>query len=197
MSVVPCFWVEPLPVVLRSLRRFRWSGTEPPCPLGWIHNAVVPLRDLPKLMESPGNHEPALHHSAAAGYPSPWPQACACGYVFTSEDQAQVNDDRYYAASAALGVAPTPSAERLLYQRGDGLPPGAMLRMGWLEPSYVGPDGMSLGVVLPSRILFPMDFPYGEERWTRTGVPPRIDLSPSINHIDHWHGYLRNGELVD
>ena len=32
--------------------------------------------------------------------------------------------------------------------------------------------------------------------WVVTGVPPNITLSPSINVIDIWHGWIRNGEIV-
>lgn len=37
----------------------------------------------------------------------------------------------------------------------------------------------------------------GEPMWTVTGTPPEITVTPSIRVIDVWHGWIRNGELVD
>ena len=34
------------------------------------------------------------------------------------------------------------------------------------------------------------------ERWTVTGTPPNMTLTPSINVVGIWHGFLTNGELV-
>jgi hypothetical protein len=37
--------------------------------------------------------------------------------------------------------------------------------------------------------------------WEVTGTPPKITVSPSIrlmtNDGDEWHGYIRDGELVE
>lgn len=39
------------------------------------------------------------------------------------------------------------------------------------------------------------DPPHGY--WTRTGVPPLVTVTPSINvNNDDWHGYLTNGVLT-
>lgn len=42
------------------------------------------------------------------------------------------------------------------------------------------------------------DPPYG--KWTRTGQPPDVTVSPSLNINEGtpgaWHGFLQNGELV-
>jgi hypothetical protein len=39
------------------------------------------------------------------------------------------------------------------------------------------------------------DPPYG--KWTRTGEPPNVTVTPSLN-INHeeWHGWLTNGQLL-
>jgi hypothetical protein len=33
--------------------------------------------------------------------------------------------------------------------------------------------------------------------WTVTGEPPRISVSPSINVVGHYHGFLQEGVLSD
>lgn len=33
--------------------------------------------------------------------------------------------------------------------------------------------------------------------WDVTGEPPNITVSPSINVVGDWHGWIRNGELVE
>lgn len=34
-------------------------------------------------------------------------------------------------------------------------------------------------------------------QWTRTGEPPRVTATPSINHVGQYHGWLRDGVLTD
>lgn len=33
--------------------------------------------------------------------------------------------------------------------------------------------------------------------WIRMGDPPRITVSPSINEVGIWHGYIRDGMITD
>jgi hypothetical protein len=35
--------------------------------------------------------------------------------------------------------------------------------------------------------------PEGKSTWCWNGSTDAPDLSPSINHVDHWHGYLDHG----
>lgn len=35
------------------------------------------------------------------------------------------------------------------------------------------------------------------QAWKWDGNIERPTLTPSINHINHWHGYLTNGEFVE
>lgn len=56
-----------------------------------------------------------------------------------------------------------------------------------------------LGVMTPAGLVCldcpESDPPYG--KWTRTGVPPAVTVTPSLNvNREQWHGHLRNGELV-
>ena len=37
----------------------------------------------------------------------------------------------------------------------------------------------------------------GDPMWTVTGTPPAITVAPSIHVIGVWHGWIRNGELVE
>ncbi len=34
-------------------------------------------------------------------------------------------------------------------------------------------------------------------RWLVTGQPPNLTVTPSINVVGVWHGWIRNGELVE
>lgn len=58
-------------------------------------------------------------------------------------------------------------------------------------------------VALPNGALFCPDAPYscvgdnGVNGWTVTGTAPRITVSPSINLIGRYHGWLRAGVLSD
>ena len=205
---VECFWCEPLPLVQRSLRRYHSNDPAMPlpCPLlageGSYHNASVVIGDIEKPIVALGEYEHMPSRDEFLTDPR-WPTGCGCGtYTFTAADIWQVNDDRYYARSAAPGIAPAPDAEWWVYRCALGLPPGAMMRTWWLEPSFVGPDGMSIGVVLPlpSGMLWAIDFPPSDNadaRWSRTGVPPKITVSPSINHVGGgYHGFLQYGILT-
>lgn len=86
----------------------------------------------------------------------------------------------------------------------------------WFEPWYLQGDHeryylsdyyinnvkgtrMPLVVRLPSGRDFCID---GRTRndssgWTVTGTAPNITVSPSINHVGRYHGWLQNGVLSD
>jgi hypothetical protein len=55
-------------------------------------------------------------------------------------------------------------------------------------------------VCLPCGLWFNVDSQAtdsGGQGWTVTGEAPNITVSPSINAVDEWHGWLRNGELTE
>lgn len=58
-----------------------------------------------------------------------------------------------------------------------------------------------LMVRLPGGIDFCIDSradsPGGESGWTVTGEPPAITVSPSINVMHHYHGFIREGVITD
>jgi hypothetical protein len=53
-------------------------------------------------------------------------------------------------------------------------------------------------VQLPSG-PFGIDSPYSDSThgWTVTGEPPRFSLSPSINVVGCYHGFIRDGVITD
>jgi uncharacterized protein DUF6527 len=83
----------------------------------------------------------------------------------------------------------------------DGKPPiGAM----WREPGH-DVDGIECwAILLPNRAVWYTTQTTGRvggvwQRWTVTGTPPLITVTPSIDDRDPhnpWHGWIRDGELV-
>lgn len=68
----------------------------------------------------------------------------------------------------------------------DQLKPGAMF---W-DTRFDNPK--RLAVKLPSGVPWLID-----RSWKRTGEPPNITVTPSINHQGKYHGHLQNGYLTD
>ena len=56
-----------------------------------------------------------------------------------------------------------------------------------------------LAVMTPAGLVC-LDCPASDEPheyWTRTGTPPMITVTPSLNvNNEQWHGWLRDGELI-
>jgi hypothetical protein len=80
-------------------------------------------------------------------------------------------------------------------------PAGAMWDAHWFEDTWSGPDGRSLMVKLPFGHEWLIDGPSSSGgRWSRTGEPPKITVTPSIlvkSERGDYHGWLRDGVLVD
>ncbi len=101
------------------------------------------------------------------------------------------------------------SITRTVYKRTDTgeemslvtAPIGAMVYADWLDNTKrTGPDGKNLIVKTPGG-CWPIDQPSfdGQKEgpgWTRTGTPPNVSAMPAIV-MGGYHGWLRNGELVD
>ena len=118
-----------------------------------------------------------------------WPARCACGYEFKPEDQWQVDTRRLYEGFQ----------DGKLYSLQDPeLPIGAMWdASSWME-KWKGSDGLSLVVRLPGGDGWPIDFLSSDGgHWTRTGVPPRITTSPSVNMKGVYHGWIRDGVITE
>lgn len=166
-------------VCRRELRRYA-GGT---CPLGFALHDVSVVIDA----ELVGLEEGGFLKGDFSGDPR-WPKACICGRPFTEEDHWQVHVHRLYSGAP----------DGKLYALHDkDLPPGAM----WEAPSYtgsgwVGQDGKSIVVQLPTGTAFPIDAPsHSGGRWTRTGTPPQITVHPSIHEVGRYHGNLTDGIL--
>jgi len=77
---------------------------------------------------------------------------------------------------------------------------GHRLFFGLERPETVnlGSDGLSLVVRLPGGDGWPIDFLSSDGgHWTRTGVPPRITTSPSVNMKGVYHGWIRDGVITE
>lgn len=171
------------------------------------HQAAVRIEDGPASKTEDGHF----------GSPNPseydgdqrWPMKCAgCSYFFGPADHWQV-------------------LTRVIYRAEDGremtledAEPGAMWDAFWLP--WKGHDGRALNVQLPNGRTWQIDSQAsnctrrGEDHdcWCRHGEPPNltVDKNPEPGRStceagagsiasgegeNHWHGFLRNGELVD
>jgi hypothetical protein len=85
-------------------------------------------------------------------------------------------------------------------------PAGAMYYASW-HPEWPGPDGKCLAVRLPDGSDWNIDGPtykdgkQGDRVWKRTGTPPDVTVTPSIDIKDgltggsRYHGVLTSGVL--
>lgn len=184
-----CFMLEPTSRARRALRRFTF-GTDKPCPRSdYGHNASTPIEDGDVITAGDGTWrvEDNVPHDDPR-----WPTVCACGYAFTDDDRWQVHGEQ-------LWRAPDGKAYTVVGWRDDGAPAGAMWDAPWHHDiaDWVGPDGMSLNVMLPDGTPWFIDGPSRTGgHWTRTGTPPNVTARPSILS-PHYHGWLTDGVLSD
>jgi hypothetical protein len=202
---IRCFFLTPTDRVRRSLRRFVWSGSEK-CqgPFGY-HNASVVIDEVQGVFRDDGRRTLSNDDRPEqfAGDPR-WPKACSCGREFADADERQVFTE-------------------LIYQRSDtgeftairDAPPGAMWDAWWMAESWSGADGRCLMVRCPdghdwmvdgqaSNCTMPHD--HVHKCWVRHGEPPNITVDKNgvtcaagagSIQTPKWHGFLRNGELVE
>ncbi len=171
--------IKPSPFCRRSLRRY----SDQKCSLqSGIHDITVVID-----AEIEGLEEISLIQGEFVGDPR-WPQGCRCGYSFQDGDHWQVHADRLY-----MGA---PDG-KLYALRDPDLPIGAMWNAEWLKSMGAGPDGLSLVLKLPSGAEWPMDVENAGHTWSRIGTPPIISVTPSINHVGFYHGYLKNGVITE
>lgn len=110
----------------------------------------------------------------------PW----QCRLVYKHKDRLEVGDMWYvdYLIDAATGAA--------------------YCEEGGLSDDYVRDHAgkrAPLAVVLPNGDIFGIDTHITGSRrgWTVTGEAPNITVSPSINFIGRYHGWLQNGVLSE
>lgn len=188
-----CFMVTPSPFCRRALRRFSMGAK---CGEGRrCHDATVVID---AQYEAPGDVEGRFVPDAFMGDPR-WPKACGCGYEFDwMADQSQVVVDRLYQGAAG----------GKLYALMDlDLPVGAMWDAPWMgeDLGWRGPDGRTLVVRMPSGSDFVVDGPAADDKdavrrggsWARTGTPPVITVTPSINEVGSYHGHIRDGVVTE
>jgi hypothetical protein len=184
---VVCVWFERIPKILRRLRRF---SRDRDCPIqGPGHcsccDAWVPLDTIPWEKDIIEVQQHPLDDPK-------WPTKCErCGYVFPETDHWQVFCEWMYRNTA--------TGEEVNFR---ALPIGAMYDSHWIGKDMRGPDGLALTVILPDKTPWIIDgcaYPEGQapvmHAWSRTGTPPKITASPSIQ-TPRYHGWLRDGVLT-
>jgi hypothetical protein len=168
----------------RALRRYR-TGTVNDCPAGGYHNASVDIGEITDPAKAAGDNWP--HDDPR------WPKTCeACPYEFTPDDHWQRIDRRIYRLPDGTEFA-------LWGSFGHVAPPGTMIRATWYD-EYSQRPGESWLVSLPDGgEWITTQQATGGGYWEVTGTAPLITVSPSIFHNapTGWHGFIRDGELVN
>lgn len=210
MPDYPCYWLEPLDLVQVSLRRYT-GDAHGPCPLmpgkySW-HNAIsAPIGEA-----APSWGTLDIGKKYLAGIPTlpvedpRWPVACGCGFVFPPDSftsHRQMVQDLLYTGGGQERT--TTAAAR----------PGALWDGVWCNDivDWTGSDGISLFCKTPDG-EWHVDgianncagphmtgaVPRTHFCWERVGDPRNpetLTVSPSIRS-GSYHGWLRNGVLVD
>lgn len=205
MRRIRCFLLTATKQGRRSLRRFVFSDKGKCSGPAGYHTASVVIDDAIPL-------KPEAIEKGYVGYgergPRPfegdarWPTTCPCGYLFTAEDEWQVNVDVLFSGAPEGGICTLRDA-----------PAGAMWDALWWPKK--GPDGRALYVRLPNGRDWHIDGRASNctrrddnvhQCWVRHGEPPDVTVGKdgdtcaagagSILAGDY-HGFLRGGYLED
>lgn len=197
-TVFQCFMLEPTDRAARWLRRYLSAsiGDVRLCEPEGYHNAMVRIDDAPVVSSEIASRRTI--HIDPLEWPEDdprWPTRCQhCSYEFHERETRQLFYVRIWRTQDGREVtvhgSPLPGIE--------AAPPGAMFFADWYEDiGWKGPDGRSLCVVTPGGI-WPVDGPSTNgDGWTRTGTPPIVTANPSIQIANRYHGWLRDGKLVE
>jgi hypothetical protein len=194
---IKCVWLKETTKVRRYLRR-------------WHDDCKAPYRRLNGMVyldvvEVPKGGMLTLGDADEMHSDPRWPKRCDCGREYADADNWQIFQERLYVTASG--------EEYSLYDA----PVGAMWDAWWLKDWKQGEDGRCLIVKCPkdghqwmidgraSNCTLPEDDVH--KCWCRTGTPPNITVSKdgcatcsagggSIQ-TPTWHGFLRNGELVE
>lgn len=176
---VPLVIAEPSGRYRRDLRRFRHG---PWCDGGGYCDATVTI-DIIGQAEAERLHGDNWPHEDAR-----WPKTCArCGYEFAADDEWQRNDNLIYRLPDGTEFVTWGS-------RGEA-PPGTMIRVPWADDHFGAESWL---VILPDGGQWiTTQAATGGGKWTVTGTPPQITVSPSIwhNRPHGWHGFIRSGVM--
>jgi hypothetical protein len=179
--------IEPTDRLARGLRRFNFERPDTAlCPVNRYHNARAWIDEV--LTAGFVTSEGYLGVGPGVDHADPrWPAKCEyCDYHFGPGDEWQVWMDWIYRS---------PSGD--VFKLCDA-PPGSMWYADW--SSHKGPDGRCLMMKLPGGFDWMIDGPSGNGNhspWTRTGAPPMVTANPSILVTGHYHGWLRDGYLIE
>lgn len=170
---------------VRVLRRYTLSPARD-CPAGGYHNASRVLCTVPEGAQREGRADDHPHDDRN------WPAECGCGYQFGAEDRWQRADNPVYRL---------PDGAEFTFSRSLGMvaPAGTMVRVSWFDDFAPG-GGESWCVALPDGgDWITTQAARRGGQWAVTGTPPLITVSPSIwnNQPNGWHGWIRDGRLVD
>lgn len=210
------FWLEATDQVAVGLRRYHSEGSGFTCAEGY-HSALVYVGLEPAAYaESNGRRHLAMRPEAPHD-DARWPARCErCSYEFTADDQWQDWQEQVYRRTDT-------GALRVLRQNDPalelGIPsaePGACWDATWM-PFSKGPDGMTLMVRCPDGHDWTVDSRASNctrpddnihRCWVRHGDPRECHVTVDKNGetcsagagsiaTPNWHGFLRNGQLVE
>ena len=173
------------------------------------HNADSPLIDVVEDPPDPvsGCWRIEPHRSKALFPPTDprWPQHCACGYVFTEDDERQVNIEHIYVDAAGKDRTLSESVPGMMWECPWYFDPArqmselplrlAQARQGnaMLSARYFEQHAAKrapLVVVLPTGEHWCIDSKANNgPGWTCAGEPPDLICTPSIQSA-RWHGWL-------
>ena len=209
MQPIKCFMLEPTNKgkveLIRSNNAWGKDGQiipEKKCPLtGYSHIARAYIGDTEVELRD-NLFDPVDPDALRVPHDDPrWPAKCDCGYEFTPQDQ--------YASTCHTLYKERDQDTGFLGTLRDA-PVGAMWYADWMmhgipeerqgPGTFRGPDGHCLMVQLPGDWEWAADGPASNgDGWTRTGEPPNVTASPSVwaNAPKGWHGWLRDGYLVE
>jgi hypothetical protein len=192
MSSVKCFMITPTGRAARWLRRFQ--GAEEIgvrlCEPNSYHNAMVRIEDTDVIQ---GERSISIDPMTWPEDDPRWPARCEhCGYEFAGMHGGQLFYAQIYKTPDGKEVSIHGSKLPGIEQA----PPGSMYYADWLKPYHTSPDGHSLAVMTPAGVWL-IDLKTKDANWTRTGTPPNVTATPSIRIGDRYHGWLKNGELVE
>lgn len=187
---IPCRMLEHTGRTRYSLRRYNGDG-KCTLPRGYHDAQSEPVGETADDLSKDyfGSNPPAIEATDAR-----WPKACACGYAFTDSDKSQVF------AHPLFKFVDTGEVVTL-----DAAPAGAMWDASWWPDK--GADGKAWSVRLPdgsdwmteggaANCSCRKSATTADHRcWSRTGVAPRLTVSPSIA-TPRWHGWLKDGVLI-